>query len=230
MKRLLRYSLTNLLLLSAVVALAIALYMARSQVREVEAESIRVKGLFGALSIADATQVSVISVPTADAMNWRWRIHLPGGHDFGLYTYCGKLDTAGLPLTTSSTERSRIGGQTDPRESREILIDIALGTTLEEESCLSISEDGVSGTPIVFSSSPPTWANGTSMLAERVAGEGTTVSVDAKAPLALISLDGINAAGTTCEDAVFVWIGPYEKTPTQSLRDCGVLGWRRHTI
>ena len=223
MKRRLRFSIPTLFFVTTIVALALALFLARSRLYEMQAESDRLKRQFGELSITDGSQVHMISVPTAEAWNWRWRVHLPGGHDFGLYVYRGKMDAAGLPSTDSLAIKSRIGGQTNPREPREIVIDMALGKTAEGASCLWISENGRAGSPISFGSSLPTWASGSTMLTERIAGDGETVSAATTVPLSLILVNGVDSAGESSEDAVLVWIGQYEKTPTQSLRDRGQL-------
>jgi hypothetical protein len=72
-----RFSLLSLLLVTAIVALALALFLTRSQLHEVQAESKRLKDQFGELSITDSSQVHLISIPTAEAMHWRWRVYLP---------------------------------------------------------------------------------------------------------------------------------------------------------
>jgi len=223
LKQPIRYSLLNLLLVTAIVALSIALYLSRSRLAEVEAEADRVRNLFGELSVTDRFAVHAISIPTGEAMNWRWRVYLPAGHDFGVYAYKGQFDAAGLPLSGSLAVKNRIGGQTNPREPREIILDVVLGDTIEGEPCLWISENGRAGAPVAFGSSLPSWANGSMMLGENVAGERNTVSTAVKVPLGLISLRGMDAAGATSDDAVLVWIGQYEKSPTQSLRDRGIL-------
>jgi hypothetical protein len=219
LKRPVRFSLLSLVLLTTIVALAIAVVMMHSRLREAEAELERLKDQFGELSINDRSQVQAISVPTAEAWNWRWRIYLPGGHDFGLYTIRGKLDAKGLPPAASHPNASRIGGQSDPNQPREIIIDVVLGETAEGYRCLWISENGKAGGPIVFGKSPPTWAGGKVMFAERIAGERKTVAAAATSPLVLISLDGVDATGASCDDAVLIWIGPYEQTPLRSLRE-----------
>ena len=223
MKRPVRFSLLTLFFVTTIVALALAFFLARSRLHEVQAESDRLKNEFGELSISDNSQVHVISVPTAEAMNWRWRVYLPGGHDFGLYVYRGEMDAAGRPLTNSLAIKGRIGGQTSPLEPREIVIDLALGKTAEGASCLWISENGRAGSPVTFGSSLPTWASGSKMLSERIAGERKTVSAASTVPLGLVSLNGVDAAGTSSDDAVLVWIGQYEKAPTQSLRGRGIV-------
>lgn len=132
------------------------------------------------------------------------------------------MDAAGLPLTASLATTDRIGGPASPHEPREIVIDVVLGKTVEGGPCLWVSSNGRWGAPITFDS-PPTWASGSVMPAEKVAGERKTVLAAAATPLGLISLNGVDAKGASCHDAVLIWIGEYEKTPTQSLRDRGIL-------
>jgi hypothetical protein len=220
-----RFSLLTVALLMAIVGLSLALFLSQTRLRKLEAESKRLKDQFGELTITDPSQVHVIAVPTPDAMHRRWRVYLPGGHDFGIYPYRGSLDAKGLPPPNAHPSGSRIGGKSSPREPREILIDVSLGKSIEGEPCLWISENGGGGSPLPFYDSKlPSWANGESMLIDRVAAMGGKTKMAPVAnPLVLLSLDTINAAGNRASDAVLIWIGPYEKISTKSLHERGVL-------
>jgi len=224
-KNKLRFSLLGLFSLVTIVALAISLYLTRSRLASAEQELERLRQAAGHLSITQAEKVHVIAVPTADALSWRWRVYLPGGHDFGIYSHCGSIDASGLP-DKGFRNSSRVGGQSNPNEPREILLDVALGKTPEGASCLWISENGQHVGAVYFESSPPTWLN--AMSKEQTAGERTTVTADVDTPLALLSLDGLTANKATCEDAVLLWIGKYERgfRPEQTLREKGMLPWK----
>jgi hypothetical protein len=227
-----RFSILHLLLVTAISGLAIALYLSQARLTEAEQETERLHRLFGELTITDPSQVHVVAVPTAEGTTWRWRIYLPAGHDFGLFSHLGNLDADGLPLK-NSRHGIRIGGQSSPREAREIVIDVALGKAIEgDHSCLWVSENGKGGTPqVIFWDAPtPSWLSGKFSFHERAAGAQRTLACDPATPLALIALDGDKAGIPSCDDAVVIWIGPYEnKTvlPTQSLRERGVLPWRQ---
>jgi hypothetical protein len=192
MKRGFRFSLLALFLLMTIAALAIALIQARTRLGSLEVEVDRLRKEAGFLSISDPDKVHVIAVPRTDPMTWRWRVYLPGGQDFGIYSNCGKLDAKGLPATGRSSG-SRIGGQSNPREPREILIDVAYGKNIDGDPCLHILENGRGFKNVIFDGKPPSWLD--AMFSEKVAGQRTVVSADSDTPLALIALDGAQDTG-----------------------------------
>ena len=138
MKPPLRFSLLGLFAAMTIVALAIALYLTSSRLAVAQAEVLRLRQETGHLTI---DEVHLIAVPTTDAMHWRWRVYLPGGHDFGIHAHRGTFDKQGWPGQGILALDSRIGGQTDPNLPREILLDVSLDKTLEGNACLRVREN-----------------------------------------------------------------------------------------
>jgi hypothetical protein len=221
----LQFSLLGVFAATTIAALGISLYLTRSHLHALEAEVRRLRKETGHLSVEDTNKVHVIAVPGAGAMTWRWRVYLPGGHNFGVYANCGKLDSAGYPEQGRLSVRSRIGGQSDPNKPREILLDTVFGKTPEGDPCLWIRENGQGYACIRFGASLPSWLDAPTMFSERTAGQGDVVTADATVPIGLIALDGVGSKGETSEDAVLIWIGRYEdgEASLQSLRGNGLL-------
>lgn len=140
-----RFSLLGLFAVVTIVALAVSLYLAQSRLAVAQAEVQQLRRETGHLTIDDPQQVHVIAVPTTDAMHWRWRIYLPGGHDFGVYAHRGKFDKRGFPVRGVLASQSRMGGQSDPNLAREIILDVALDKTNEGNASLRIRENGNGG-------------------------------------------------------------------------------------
>lgn len=223
MKPPLRFSLLGLFALVTIVALAVSLYLTHGRLAKAEAEVSRLRKETGHLTIEDASQVHVIAVPTGDPFAWRWRVYLPGGYDFGVFAQRGKFAPRGLLEQGVLAVNSRFGGSSDPNKPREILLDVALGKSAEGNACLWISENGQHNSGVFFESLLPTWADGTKMQSKKAAAQRAVVTTEVDVPLGLLKLDGVGAKGATCDDAVLVWIGKYEKDPEVSLRTSGIL-------
>jgi hypothetical protein len=224
MKPPLRFSLLGLFAAMTIVALAIALYLTSSRLAVAQAEVLRLRQETGHLTIDDPSQVHLIAVPTTDAMHWRWRVYLPGGHDFGIHAHRGTFDKQGWPAQGVLALDSRIGGQTDPNLPREILLDVSLDKTLEGNACLRVRENGEGYSAVYFDTRLPSWLTD-KMYLDKVAATRSVVAADPDTPLGLLRLDGADGKGTFSDDAVLIWIGKYEKSATvlQSLKDRGVL-------
>ena len=72
-----RFTLTSLLLLVTVLALACTLIVNNNQWREERAELEELRGIAGRLVVSDITQVHATPVPTTAPLTWRWQIYLP---------------------------------------------------------------------------------------------------------------------------------------------------------
>lgn len=217
-----RFSLLGMFTTVLIVALVLSLYLTRSRLATLEAEVQRLHKEVGHLTIDDAKMVHVVSVPTTSRMTWRWRVYLPAGHDFGLNSHRGELDSRGYP-SKGALSGSRIGGLSNPNEPREILLDVVLGKSIEGGSCLWISENGKLAASVHFGAELPSWADGSRMYSDKVMGEGSIATADVANPLGLIAINGIGPQPEPCKDAVLIWIGKYEQTARQSFLDRGIL-------
>jgi hypothetical protein len=224
MKPPLRFSLLGLFALVTIVALAVSLYLANSRLATAQAEVQQLRRETGHLTIDDPQVVHVIAVPTTDAMHWRWRIYLPGGHDFTINAHRGNFDPQGFPAEGRMAVHSLVGGLTNPNLPREIILDVALDKRLEGKACLRIRENGEGFSSVDFDTHLPTWLIDR-MYSEQVAGKQGTLTANLDTPLGLLRLDGIDGKGKWSDDAVLIWIGKDEKIDAawQSLKDRGVL-------
>jgi len=68
----------------AIVALAISHLQLSSRLRSTTARLDRARTELRQLAVRDPDAISVISLPTSEPLEWRWRVYLPQGHAFRL--------------------------------------------------------------------------------------------------------------------------------------------------
>jgi hypothetical protein len=210
LRRSFRFSILNLLLLMAAVAFAVALYLKNERLHESTRELQRLRSEAGYISIDDSKQVHVVAVPVPGPYRYRWRVYLPGGKDFGLFTYQGKVSKTKLPENPRAVHRNGLGAQSSPFEDREVLIDAVLEPRYDGGYHFTLSENGDSKTAIIFPHGLPEWDNDM-MPMEFVAGRKGTVASDIAIPIKLLRIDGVNASGETSNDAILIWVGEWTK-------------------
>lgn len=87
----LRLSLLTALLLTTIIAMAIAITLLWREVAPLRQEVQRLRMETGYLTLDDPTKVHVISVPTFEEDTWKWRIYLPPGGTYTLHERSGRL-------------------------------------------------------------------------------------------------------------------------------------------
>ncbi len=220
--RRLRFSILNLLLAMAIVALGVSLYLSQQKLQRANLELRELRSLAGHLTIDDPTKVQVIAVPMAEKHRYRFHIYLPAAHNYELFTYKGKLTAERLPERSRAVTKGRLL-QSRGQDERSLLLDVVLQPNLDDSGYVfRISEDGWQHNGIYFDAGKPTWAGGgAKMMGEAVYCRGHQMIVDADKPAKLLLLDGQLAGGENVDDAVLIWIGPEAKSVEEAAANLG---------
>jgi hypothetical protein len=97
-----RFSLLNLLLLTALVATSLTTALLWREVGPLRAEVYNLRQETGQLTVVDPTKIYVTAIQTLDEDTWRWRVYLPKGVDYDLHTLIGTI--RGRTSNTSQSE------------------------------------------------------------------------------------------------------------------------------
>jgi hypothetical protein len=92
-----RFSLRELLMLMALVAMAITIVLMYREVGPLRAEVKKLRDESGKLWVDDATKVNVVQVDTRDERLWKWRVWLPKGYKVSLHSAFGEIPEDGFP-------------------------------------------------------------------------------------------------------------------------------------
>ena len=108
-----RFSLHTLLLVMAIVALAMAQFVALRRIREVEArnqelfnENVKLRVEAGYLKVEDRRKMAVLRLRELDELTWRWKVFLPKGI-WVIHSETSKIPQTGL---TKPTKYDAFGG------------------------------------------------------------------------------------------------------------------------
>ena len=183
-----RFSLASLLLLTAIVALVIALIVAKRTWKAEVAELQTLRDIAGHLTISDPNNVHVIGVPTVGAHHWRWRVYLPETQDYLLHLVTGKVPREGVPANREAPQ-VRSGFP----KSGEFLLTAALEQDRDGDWVLSAS---VPKRDFSHPIENPVWleSGGHGVTAIE---PGETRSVDPGTPLVLLRLRTTNGNGAS---------------------------------
>lgn len=104
----LRFSLASLFLLTALICVAVAYLLQRSELRRKDAEIRQYRidlGLLddrpGVLVVDDPSKVYVAALPSLESLHWRWRIYLPPTSEWSLKCIQGCTSDFGLAKCSS---------------------------------------------------------------------------------------------------------------------------------
>lgn len=86
-----RVSLLSLLLLVALSACAVVITTLWREVGPLRREVARLRTETGQLTVVDPGKAYVVAIETMDPDTWKWRVHLPAGHDYRLKTKVGQI-------------------------------------------------------------------------------------------------------------------------------------------
>ena len=90
-----RLSLLSLLLLVAVAATSLMSVQLWREVGPLRVEVRRLRNETGQLTVVDPEKIYAVAIATMDENTWKWRVHLPAGHNYRLVTNVGRI--AGRP-------------------------------------------------------------------------------------------------------------------------------------
>lgn len=113
----LRFTLRTLLIGTACVAVAVMLVLAYRQGREnqlLRQENLRLRNELGEIQVepGDKDKLHAVAVPTAESMTWKWRIFVPAGRIFSLYSAGDEIPAAGESRASFSKLQLVSGQQT----------------------------------------------------------------------------------------------------------------------
>lgn len=207
-----RFSLTNLFLAVAIVALSLALYLTSQKLRRATSELVRLRNDTGHLTISDPQRIHVISVPVTRVYAWRWRVYLPSNRDYWIHTSRGQIPSEGLPAGRVTRNRTRVGRRllSERQENPESVLDIAIERDNSGRFYLGITGPaGVKRMSIVDTGddSSPWWEQG--MLSTVVAGKNATESVSQGEPLILLRFRVFKPTDSSADDlreGLMVWL------------------------
>ncbi len=207
-----RFSLRALLAVLATVALALAIWVSFRVAQEnkelrVENDQLRIKlrNEFGELEITDANRnkLQAISIPTLEPMTWKWRVYVPPGRTFMLWSEINGVSDSNLPQRGS-------GCSIGPGEQ---VVTIALR---KDESKGTWNWVEKTGTTICGPILPPSlskWIDRPSSIVERHAGATQVEMAETGMPLELLRFrsfplpkDGGPTSLSGIGDGILVWI------------------------
>lgn len=95
----LRFSLTTLVLLTTITALAITVFLQWREVGPLRDEVRRLRDEVGEISLGDRDKIHAIRVHTPEPLVWKWRVWLPAGRRYRLRSEGGEgaISKAGFP-------------------------------------------------------------------------------------------------------------------------------------
>lgn len=112
-----RFTLRTLLVATTLAAIAIALVLAYRQSHEnrlLRQENLRLRNELGQIQVepGDEDKLHAVAIPTTDSMTWKWRLFVPTGRTFNLYTAADLLPAAGENPSNFSKMQLDSGEQT----------------------------------------------------------------------------------------------------------------------
>lgn len=125
MKPRLRFSLLNLLLFTAILALSTTVVLLWREVKPLRDEVRRLRDEVGELNVQDPTKTCAIEVETDNRLVWKWRVWVPEGAGYKVRGHGGPVSKEGYP-TDGGTMWIREPGehviryviQKDPRDGK----------------------------------------------------------------------------------------------------------------
>jgi hypothetical protein len=116
----LRYSLSGLLLVVAILALGITVWQLYAELVPMRAELRRLRDEVGELTIEDDTLLHAIEVRTPEEYVWKWRVWIPEGAGYTLHHSGEDIPKAGFPASHSTITLGDTGeGWIEYRISRD---------------------------------------------------------------------------------------------------------------
>ena len=201
-RRWLRFSLASLLWAVTVVSLLVTTVVMGIRLRQAERENQKFRDEFGVLAIQDSRKINVLGVRTHESLEYCWRIYLPPGYKYWIWTADSGIPASGLPKEKSGSELS--GGTW--------LVFAGINrkpdgpATSYVECHLDSEHGGTSGQRHVLA---PDWTKGTSGTSSDGVGAGESAVLDPDQPATLVRLQVVPQSGSVLTapcDGFMIWI------------------------
>jgi len=209
-----RFSLASVLCLATILAMGLAILRFQSELVPLREEVLRLRGEAGNLTIEDSKRLHAIRLRTEDDLSWKWKVHLPKGKTFFLYSYVGKWPEQNvLPTQRDGAYRISSPWLSDGSPLPPQTISVSVGRDINGALVLRQRfGEGVAVNPLSEDQQKPFIANAGGSKLKRVE-YSTSAMVDGK-PLELLreiradqsSLD----QGEKTETDIIVWLEELE--------------------
>lgn len=120
-RRTFQFSLRSLLLMTLIIALAVASLLMYRRLSDAEGELVTLRNEAGYLKIEDETLFHAIAVPCEEPLTWKWRAYLPKGREYSWHLNSGMIPAMGVLDGGASSQ------ETLPRsQGMEVTITVAI--------------------------------------------------------------------------------------------------------
>lgn len=204
-----KFSLKDLLMLIAVVALVVAYGMTTSELSETLKQLTALRNEMRYLSIEDEHAINAISIPGLGRRSWRWRLHLPEDRKFRLRLAFDDIPIDGLPEIAPDNMRCEL-------PTGESILSAALVNENGEWGVHIYSEtQGASNFDFIWdvTGRDAAWLEKRGGVSTRLAGSAGTRDGPADEPYVLLSLrnalspqPGVTQTNPNPTDGVLIWI------------------------
>ena len=210
-----RFSITTLLLVTALISCAISHFLVSRKLADAESELTTLRNDALVLDADDNSLIQVIALPTYGPLQWRWKVQLPLEGSYRLRYGIEQIPETGLPSKSTAIEDIFYDNQLDPLPGGiPFILQVALSKGGNGVWSIKAS-NGVRG-EIKKINNPPPWLD-----SETWEGWGTfisglerTDSTSADGPLRLLAMrklrtapgSGVSIVDTRPTDGLCVWV------------------------
>jgi hypothetical protein len=203
------FSLSTLLFLFTIIALAILVLVANSELQTKNAELAKYRVILRIFEVVDASKIHAIEIPGFGNRQWRWRIDLPDDRIYRIWIACDNISRDNFPTPSPNTTLVKL-----PNE--EFLMTVGLvkyegkwgihfnGTTTDGSSLFDFTNE--------LQASNTTWLDRSGQ-SGGAAGSSETAIGDPDEPFELLRYrDGLTVSpqfatdGPGPADGVLVWL------------------------
>lgn len=218
MKKRIRFSITTLLLLTALVAVLVSHFRISAELALTRSKLAAANDDLRQLNIDDDSLVHAVLLPTFGPRQWRWRVFLPAGRRWRLCSSFDQLPESGLPTLVRNHDHIFLNSRNKPLAGGEpFVLGVAVHKNQTDRWALTFQTLDRSTTfPI---KQPPAWLEERSSVGwtSRVAGKRASESEPANGPLVLLrhrKAKELPGGAITVDmeptDGLMVWIEPIE--------------------
>jgi hypothetical protein len=213
-----KFTITTLLLLTALIAVGLSHCKTSRELSHVRSELTALRNDLAVLDVKDESQIHAIALPTYGPMQWRWRVQLPDEGTYRLRYSFEQIPVSGLPSTSTSDDHAFIDQYAKPLAGATPFL-FSLGIFEDAKGRWQIKTDvrGRGSTRPI--EDPPGWLNAGSFVnwSVNVLGNNKTVTADNDRELILLKyrkgkrVPGGVTVDTQPTDGMMFWIERIDK-------------------